>query len=127
MIDMMELDITIKRGDTYEHTFLWVDPDTGERLPLTGWTARLQGRKKLTSSDTIFDFSSAADIELIVDEQLNEIRFKLEHETTKAYALLEDGLFDLEVTEIASGYVETIIGGALIIEGDITRGYDDNP
>ena len=102
--------ITLTRGDSYSLAVRWTD---AEDEPIDIDSARLQGRRSLTSSTTLLSLTDADDA---LDAGDNEVQIALGPELT---ADLVSGYYDLEVTR---GYVvRTLISGRFIVERDVTH------
>lgn len=126
---MQKASFTIKfvRGDSYSlfgriRTKVW-DEGSQEYVPgpyrdLTGWTGLAQVRTNLASSTVLFSFDV-----ILGNQTTTPGSFFIEAQPADTENLADNqltGVWDLEWTS-PTGEVITPIGGAVQLEGDVTR------
>lgn len=110
-----QVDFNIYQGDDYLHSFIWQD-DQGTPIDLTGYSARLQVRRKASDTEFILEITDLDGITLggvagTVDIQIPGA------ETAK---ITKASVYDLELTD-ASGTVITLTAGNVCIFQEVTR------
>lgn len=108
--------ITLKRGDTLELEFQWLD-GTGFPVDLTGCTARLQMRNRAGNEVLECTCGSSDGLEIVTAE--GKVRWREEASSTASFSL-GTYYFDLEVT-FPDSTVRSTETVQLIVETDITR------
>jgi hypothetical protein len=117
--------ITCEQGATFSRSIILQYPDPADPtletyLPwdLSGYTARMQGRRLLTSTSTLFSLTTEnGGIDLEPNED-GEIVIQM---TAAQTALLtSDGVYDLELID-ASGTVYRVIQGDFKLSLEVTR------
>ena len=124
--------ITIEQGATFTLPFTWhlalVDADgnlvldangnaqPGEPKDLTGWTARMQVRKKV-GSEVLLEATSEAGITL--GGTAGTVRVKFTDEQTDTL-MLKAAVYDLELEDEA-GDVYRLLEGTVTIKPNVTR------
>lgn len=108
--------ITLKRGDTLDLEFQWLDGD-GVPVDLTGCTARLQMRNRAGNEVLECACGSSDGLEIVTAE--GKVRWREEASSTSSFSP-GTYYFDLEVT-FPDNTVRSTETVQLIIETDITR------
>ena len=110
-------DITLYRGSTFRQTLTWKDQN-GTAINLTGWTARLQGRKSIPS-DTPFITLTTENGGITLGGAAGTIELYITHMATAA--LVDDiGSYDLELIA-GNGDVTRLMMGRILVDPDVTR------
>lgn len=110
----------IDQGAAYKHSFFWFNvpdptnaPDVMTPIPLTGYEAKLQVRKKVGDQAVLAEWSTANGCITLID---NEVRIRVEASLTRSYTFAE-GEYDLllwptidteDVTKLVYGQVKVI-------------------
>ena len=112
-------DLVIRRGDTYNVEFTWQDSD-GNPIDLTGYTARMQIRAKVSSPDPpAVDVTEGAGI--VLGGAAGTVTVELTPEQTgDGLQDCKSGVYDVELTS-SIGTVTTIIGGRVSFIDQVTR------
>lgn len=110
-------DITIEKGATFRYSLTWKDSDSVP-VDLTGYTARMQVRRKVDSDDTLLDLSSSNG-DITLGGSLGTIVIVASATDTAAIEG-KVGVYDVEV-ESASGVVTRIIEGKVTLSPEVTR------
>lgn len=118
-------DITIEQGATFRLSLIWREPTVnevaGDPIDLTGYTARMQVRRKHTSDTTILSLTSAAgDITLggaagtivVVATAAATAAIDTDNKTLSA-------VYDLEL--INGSTVTRLLEGSVTITPEVTR------
>ena len=108
--------ITLKRGDTLDLEFQWLDGD-GLPVDLTGCTARLQMRNRAGNEVLECTCGSSDGLEIVTAE--GKVRWREEASSTASFSP-GTYYFDLEVT-FPDSTVRSTETVQLIVEMDITR------
>lgn len=108
---MTREDLAIYQGDDYAAIVTVVAPD-GSPADLTGFAAKAQLRRKAADLAPV-------EIEFAVEVESPDIRLSLTHEETAELS----GMYcwDLELTEVATGVVTTILHGQVKVTLEVTR------
>lgn len=105
----------ILQGETWTRTLTWkVD---GTAVDLTGYTARMQVRQKVTSADTLLSLTSASGITL--GGSAGTITLSVSAVDTAAMTWRE-GVYDLELVS-GGGEVTRLIEGRITVSPEVTR------
>ncbi len=110
-----ELDLRLYRSDNFNHQIIWQD-DAGVPIDLTGYTAKMQARTKIGSSNVLMTATDTDGIVLggtagTIDIQLDPLKTDI---------ATEDNVYDLQVTS-PTAFVTTVIQGAFTVIQDVTR------
>lgn len=109
-------DIVIEQGATWNPVFTWKD-SAGAAINLTGYSARLQIREKVTSSTTLVSLTSASGITL--GGAAGTIAPLLTATETAALNFAT-GVYDLELVS-GSGVVYRLLQGRVKLSKEVTR------
>lgn len=110
--------IVIEQGSKFALTVIYKD-DTGSIIDLTGYTAAMQIRKYIDSSDTIESLSSGSGI--TITGASGQIDIEIGATNTAAYDFIT-AYYDLEITP-ASGADDTVrlLQGSVKLSKEVTR------
>lgn len=109
-------DITIEQGATFQMSLVWKD-STAAPINLTGYSARMQVRRKYSSTDYLLNLVSPTNI--VLGGALGTIA------VTAAATVTDDlpakpAVYDLELTS-PTGVVTRLIEGSVLITPEVTR------
>lgn len=110
-------DFYIEQGATFNRTVVWKDSNE-DPVNLTGYTARMQVRKAVTSPTTILDLTTE-NSKIALGGALGTITLTLaptDTETLETFC----GVYDLEL-QSASGFVTRLLEGQITISREVTR------
>jgi hypothetical protein len=105
--------ITIYKGDSYLHE-VRIKNAANTAINISGRSYRVQMRKSKASREVILSFDIA-----VVNAANGIIRFSLEPEDT---ANIPAGTYYYDFEETNLGYVTTLMGGKMVITGEVSRG-----
>ena len=114
-----EIDITIYQGATYRRSFQWKTGDPATPVNLTGYTARMQIRKKVTDAAPELSLTSAAGGIVFTDRAQGRFDVVISAEATAAIDI-KKGVYDLELVS-AGNEVTRLIQGAVEVSPEVTR------
>lgn len=111
-------DITIEQGATFLLPLLWKDPQ-GDPVDLTGYSAKMQVRRKAGSVDPpLLDLSSTNGGITLGDAAGTIVITASATQTTAMTG--RTGVYDLELTS-PTGVVTRLVEGAVDIHPEVTR------
>ena len=121
-----EYSFTIEQGATLQKTFAWRD-DNDDPVPLTGYTARMQGRYNVTDPDPpIFEWTTENG-NLTINAGQGEILLLVGAAETSAMDLDPQAgfsagscVYDLEL-ESNTGVVTRLLKGRISLDPEVTR------
>lgn len=121
---LAELDLEVDQGADYWHEWVWATADdAGVETPvnLTGYTARLEIRAKVSSSTVLARAHStlAVDGTITVDDE-GVVRLEFTAATSSAWRWVS-GVYDLELVS-PGGDVTRLSEGAVMVRPEVTRG-----
>ena len=107
--------LTLYRGDSYHFQFrLWADEGKTTPIDLTGVVAKAEIRDK-PSGSTIISTDCVVTLPNIIDMKLNAVQ---------SSRLPGRAAWDLQLTYISSGWVNTVLYGGVTVTADVTdSGY----
>jgi len=108
----------IPQGTTYGHKFIYKQASDESIINLTGYTARLQIREKVTSTDSLYE-ATTEDGELTITGDEGEVYLEIPAATTTAWTWTK-GVYDLEVIS-GTGKVLRIAEGNVKVSPEVTR------
>jgi hypothetical protein len=108
--------ITINQGSTFRVVLTWKDA-SDNAINLTGYSARMQGRRTVESSTTIFSLTSGSGITL--GGAAGTITIELSATATAALTP-SSGVYDLELVS-GAGDVTRLIEGSFTVKSEVTR------
>lgn len=109
-------DIVIEKGATWNPVFTWKD-SAGTAVNLTGYSARLQIREKVTSSSALVSLTSASGITL--GGTAGTISPLISASDTAALSFTT-GVYDLELVS-GGGIVYRLLQGKVTVSPEVTR------
>lgn len=109
-------DIVIEKGATWNPVITWKD-SAGAAINLTGYSARLQIREKVTSSSALVSLTSSSGITL--GGAAGTITPLISSTDTAALSFTT-GVYDLELIS-GSGVVYRVLQGKVTVSPEVTR------
>lgn len=112
-----EHDITIEQGATFQMSLLWKD-SAGDPVNVTGYTARMQVREKVTSTTTLLSLTSDAG-DIVLGGTAGTIDVTA---SATATAAIDEkrGVYDIELVS-PGGIVTRLLKGCVTISPEVTR------
>ena len=110
-----ELNLTVEQGTTFSQTLTWKIDNV--LVNLTGYTARMQAREDVTSSDTILSLTQASGITL--GGAAGTIVIALNAASTAAL-VAGNYVYDLELVS-GAGVVTRLVQGTFTVSAEVTR------
>lgn len=109
-------DFTVFQGDDHGFTVVYKNPD-GTVKPLTGYTARMQGRPAYDSDETVFDLEDGDGLTITASE--GKVAVALGNALT---ATITPGVYvyDLEITSPA-GAKKKLVFGKMTVLAEVTK------
>lgn len=119
MARVMQIDLDIKQGAVYRHTFTYIDVIAGVPTPvdLTGVTARMQIRPHARSSMLLFDSNSGSLFS--IDPLTAEVVLTIPAASTSAMSF-KKAVYAIELT-FPTGDVERMVEGDVYLSPEIVR------
>lgn len=108
--------ITCEQGSTFTRTFTIQNPD-GTVYPLSGFKARMQIRRDVESSTTMFSATTENGC-IQIEPTVGEIIVDLS--ATQTATLTRNGVYDLEIYS-DDGLVYKVVKGLFRIDKEVTR------
>lgn len=108
----------IEQGATYTFTLTWKD-STNTPVDLTGYTARMQLRRTVPSTDTLLSLTDSDGIAFAADRTTGVLTVTMTAAQTAALTGTS-AVYDLELIS-ASGVVYRLIEGDVEISPEVTR------
>lgn len=112
----VEYDFEIEQGATLSKILNWKDK-TGWPVDLSGYTAKMQVRKSVTSEEVLLTLSTANNT--IKLSHKGQIEIYMSASATSSIAWTK-GKYDLEITS-PDGVVKRLIYGVITVSPEITR------
>jgi len=109
--------IIIEQGATFTYNLIYKDSE-GTPVNLTGYTARMQVRKNVNSSDTLLDLNTENGA-IVLGGSAGTIDITASA-TETASINSKIGAYDLEI-ESSSGVVKRLVEGDVTINPEVTR------
>lgn len=113
----VQQNITIEQGATFQLELIWKNPDTTP-INLTGYTARMQVRKKHTDSTKILDLTTQNG-KIVLTPLQGKINVTVPAADTEDITI-KSGVYDLEL-ESSTGIVTRLIEGCVTVTPEVTR------
>ncbi len=113
------VDLVIEQGATFQHEFQWLNKADETPVDLTGWTARMHVREDFESAITLFDLSSSGG-EITITPASGLVGVEIGAAETSAVGACS-AVYDLELEETATGFVERLAWGNALITREVTR------
>lgn len=111
------LNLTIEQGATFTKTLVWKDSN-GDPIDLSGYTARMQIRRTITSCDVLVD-ATTENGKITLTPEEGKIDIRLEAAETEALDFRE-AVYDLEL-QSADGFVTRLVQGTVELSLEVTR------
>jgi hypothetical protein len=106
-------DITIYKGDSYTHE-VRIKNSANTAINITGRTYRVQMRQSKASSSILLTFATT-----ITNAANGIVTFTLQPSDTSNISV---GTYYYDFEETNGSYVTTLMGGKLVITGEVSRG-----
>jgi hypothetical protein len=114
------LDLTIYQGSTYKKAFQWKTGKPPQPVDLTGCTARMQIRKKVTDSVVLFELTTQNNRIVITDP--TEGKFEIRLTAVEAASLtFKTGVYDFEIVYPGGEPVYRLFEGTIEVMPEVTR------
>lgn len=112
-----EYDLTILQGATFELRVIWQDSSRAA-ISLTGYTARMQIRERLSATTTLANLSTENG-GITLGGAAGTVDLLLTAAETAAISAVR-GVYDLELVS-ATGVVSRVLGGNVDFSKEVTR------
>lgn len=112
------LNLEVEQGSTFDKTLTWKTSALA-LINLTGYTARMQIRQKVTSPDIILSLTTENG-GITLGGTLGTIRIFITAVQT-AGILVKSASYDLELVRTVDGYVTRLVEGKVTISPEVTR------
>ena len=112
-----QLHLTIEQGTDFDRTITWKDA-SGAIVDISGYTAQMQARTRIDSSETFLDLNSAEGA-LAIDGSNGQIHIHIPASDT-ASITAQQGIYDLKLTS-ASGQIIRLLEGHITLSPEVTR------
>ena len=113
-----ELNLYIEQGATFRKTLTWKTGTPAALVNLTGYTARLQVRDKVTSDTALLSLTTEND-GIILGGAAGTIALYVSAADTSAIAW-KKGVYDLEMIA-PNGDVRRLVAGSVEVSQEVTR------
>lgn len=110
-------DIVCEQGATFQRELVWSD-SSEQPINLTGYTARMQVRPSIKSSEVVIELTTA-NARIILYPLLGKIQLLLTAAQTAALPA-KACVYDLELVS-GSGHVTRLLQGSFTITPEVTR------
>lgn len=110
-------DLTFEQGAIFKKTFVWSLPGGGVQ-DLTGWTARMQVRRRVSDDDVLVELTTEND-RIILGDALGTVYLEIPADVTVDLPEVNNGRFDLEL--ISGDEVTRLVEGKVTITANVTR------
>jgi len=110
-------DLICEQGATFQRTLVWQD-ETETPINLTGYSARMQVRPSIKSTEVVIELTTANG-RIVLYPALGKIELLLTAVQTAALTA-KQCVYDLELVS-ASGHVTRLLQGAFTITPEVTR------
>lgn len=114
-----ELDLVIYQGATFRRTFTWKTGSSLTPVNLTGFTARMQVRKKITDPDPVISLTTSNGGIVLTNPTAGEFEIVITDTLTSALTI-KTGVYDLEFVA-PGGDVSRLMQGAVEVSPEVTR------
>ena len=114
---MAEYNFKVNQGADLTVPFLLID-DSGKGIDLTGYTAAMQVRIRVYSTEAV-DTLTSENGRLVIDASEGRITAKFPHEITETYPA-QTLVYDIEITS-AENEKTRILQGKIIVSAEVTR------
>lgn len=114
----LKLPLTIYQGATFRKVITWRAGAPAAPVNLTGCTARMHVREKITSETTLVELTTA-NSRLTLGGTDGTVQMDLDADLTEAFAWTA-GVYDLEI-EFPNGDVRRLLAGSVRVVPEVTR------
>lgn len=111
--------ITVYQGARWAKSVAWEDED-GNPVNLTGWTARMQARKRVHHDGPPLVELTTENGRITLGGVAGTIDLELNTATTTELERLSKGVYDLELVD-PSGEATRLLMGQWTVSGEVTR------
>jgi len=115
---IVEEDLTILQGSTYDHEFDVTSESDGEPYDLTGFAARMQIRDRKTGTTKYYDIDSGSSADISVDTVNKKVKLSVPASVSSGWSFSE-GDYDIEI--YLGAFVARIIEGVVILDPEVTK------
>lgn len=112
--------IKIEQGATYRQEFIWKDA-SDTPVDVTGYTARMHIRGKITDDDTLVELTTEND-GIILGTTDGKITLQITADATSLYDWT-CGVYDLELVQVVGPetFVYRVLQGSVSVSKEVTR------
>jgi hypothetical protein len=111
------LNLFIEQGSTFTYT-LTLNDESGVAVDLEGYTARMQMRRTVQSSDVLLELTTANG-RIVLTPATGSITLEVDAVTTAALSF-PSAVYDLEI-ESEGGQVTRLLQGGVTLSKEVTR------
>lgn len=111
--------LAIEQGATYPRVFTWKAGDPATPVDLTGCTARLQIRGRVTDADVLYEMTSEPGGGLVLGDAAGTIALTIPDEDSAEWTW-RSGVYDLEIA-FPDGTVRRLLRGGVSVSPEVTR------
>lgn len=115
-----DLDLTVYKGSTFSRLIQWKTGDPAIPVDLTGFTARMQIRKTVNSTDILDTLTSENNRLTIYAPTEGRIRIDISAEQSAAYTFTL-AAYDLEIVSNDNQNVQRLLQGSFSAIPEVTR------
>lgn len=112
------VDLTIYQGATFSRTFQWKTGTPAVAVNLTGYTARMQIRRKITDTDVVLSLTTSNGGITITNAAQGTFQIDITATQTEALTI-KAGVYDLEM--VSGAVVTRLLQGAISVSPEVTR------
>ncbi len=112
--------LEIVQGTTYSLPVQWINETTGLPIPLTGYSARLQGRVSPEDTETLIDLTSDEDGGIVIDEAEGLLTFTILPTITAELPIINNGIFQLWIQNSDENIIPFLWGPIVVYPRVIT-------
>ena len=112
--------LKIVQGTTYSLPVQWINESTGLPIPLTGYSARLQGRRSAEDTDILINLDSEVDGGIVIDEAEGILTFTILPAVTAELPVMTDGVYQLWIQNSEENIIPFLWGNIVVSKRVIT-------
>jgi hypothetical protein len=112
-----QYDLVVEQGATFDLELQYTD-NAGQPVDITGMVVRMQGREKIDSTTTLFDWNTPGGTIVLSDPSNGIFKFNVSAAAT-ATLVFDWGYYDLELVDGA--VVRRLLEGLVTLAREITR------
>lgn len=113
-----KIDLEIYQGSTFRKTFIWKTGDPTAPVDLTGYTARMQIRERITDDSPVIELTTE-NSRIILTPAEGKIELHLTDADTSTITI-KKGVYDLELVS-PGGDVRRLVEGTVKVFPEVTR------